>query len=256
MNLAIAIIRLDGGTQPRAVVDRGVIDDYGRDMRAGVEFPPVVAFYDGTDYWLADGFHRVGAAQWVGEKDIECDVRQGTREDAQWYSFGANQVHGLRRTTEDKQRAVKSALTHANGAGKSNSQIARHVGVDEGTVRNWRERLSSSSEIPKTETRSVTRGNTTYQQNTANIGRTPRSGEQDYNEKTGSSFRAPPPPEPLSAKRVWAAQETKHFTREFLRLLKSYEKSHAPVDAMTVTRNNGVPVGIEILSGEMREEAS
>jgi hypothetical protein len=72
---------------------------------------------------------------------------------------------------EDKQRAVKAALGHPNGAGKSNSAIARHVGVDEGTVRSWREKMAISSEIPKIDSRTVTRNGITYQQNTANIGK-------------------------------------------------------------------------------------
>src|SRR2546422_8185050 len=38
-----------------------------------------------------DGFHRVEAAVAAKIDKVECDVRQGTREDAQWFSFGANQ---------------------------------------------------------------------------------------------------------------------------------------------------------------------
>ncbi len=39
------------------------------------------------------------------------------------------------------------------------------------TVAAWREKLKASWEIPKMKTRTVTRGGTTYQQNTANIGK-------------------------------------------------------------------------------------
>jgi hypothetical protein len=67
---------------------------------------------------------------------------QGTLEDAQWYSFGTNKDHGLRRTNEDKARAVKAALAHPNGAAKSDHQIAKHVGVDVKTVGNWHEKLT------------------------------------------------------------------------------------------------------------------
>jgi transposase-like protein len=175
-DLAMSTIRLpldqlqrDGGTQPRIAIDYETAYEYGDEMQAGAKFPPVVAFYDGATYWLADGFHRAEGAFSIGCDDIEVEVHQGTLEDAQWYSFGVNKSHGLRRTNEDKQRAVKAALAHPNGAGKSNSAIAKHVGVDEGTVRSWREKLSS--EIPKIKTRTVTRNGTTYQQNTANIGK-------------------------------------------------------------------------------------
>jgi hypothetical protein len=65
-SIPIANIRLDGGTQPRAVLDFEAIEDYAEAMGAGMKFPPVVVFYDGENYWLADGFHRVKAAYAAG----------------------------------------------------------------------------------------------------------------------------------------------------------------------------------------------
>lgn len=171
VSLPIAQIRLDGGTQPRSALDFAAIDDYAEAMAAGGKFPPVVAFHDGEQYWLADGFHRLKAAFASGFDAIDCELRQGTLKDAQWYSFSANKTNGLRRTNEDKQRAVKSALLHPRAAEMSNSAIARHVGVDEATVRNWRTRLAASSEIPKIDTRTVSRHGATYQQRTTQIGR-------------------------------------------------------------------------------------
>jgi hypothetical protein len=56
--LAINLIRTDGGTQPRAELDYGVIQDYAQQMWEGAVFPDVIVFYDGVDYWLGDGFHR------------------------------------------------------------------------------------------------------------------------------------------------------------------------------------------------------
>jgi hypothetical protein len=66
------------------------------ELEVGLKFPPVTVFYDGADYWLADGFHRVTAALQADLKEIAADVHQGTREDAQWYSFSANKANGLR----------------------------------------------------------------------------------------------------------------------------------------------------------------
>lgn len=171
VRLSIDQIRLDGGTQPRTALDFAAIDDYAEAMAAGVKFPPVIVFHDGECYWLADGFHRLKAAFASGFDAIDCELRQGTLEDAQWYSFSANKTNGLRRTNEDKQRAVKSALLHARAASMSNYAIARHVGVDEATVRNWRSKLAASTEIPKIDTRTVSRQGTTYQQRTTQIGR-------------------------------------------------------------------------------------
>ncbi|MCC6392074.1 MAG: ParB N-terminal domain-containing protein [Bryobacterales bacterium] len=148
-NIPISNIRLDGGTQPRAAIDFDTVFDYMDAMTDGANFPPVIVFYDGTDYWLADGFHRVKAADQAGREEIACEVHQGTQEDAQWYSFAANKTNGLRRTNSDKHRAVQAALTHPKGAGQSDSQIAQHVGVDHKTVAAWRAKLEATWEIPK-----------------------------------------------------------------------------------------------------------
>jgi len=163
--IAIKDIRLDGGTQPRATIDFETVFDYMDAMADGANFPPVVVFYDGASYWLADGFHRVKAAEQAGSDEIACDLHQGTQQDAQWYSFSANKTNGLRRTNDDKHRAVTAALGHPNGAQLSNRQIAAHVGVDEGTVRNWREKLTA--EIPQSSKRRGRDGRTI---NVTNIG--------------------------------------------------------------------------------------
>ncbi|MDP3001185.1 MAG: hypothetical protein Q8N47_27125, partial [Bryobacterales bacterium] len=101
-------------------------------------------------------------------EEIDCDIRQGTQEDAQWYSYSANQGHGLRRTTEDKQRAVKAALVHPKGAGMSDSDIARHVGVDHKTVAAQRKAILGISQDMKT--RTATRKGKTYKIDITKIG--------------------------------------------------------------------------------------
>ena len=87
--LKIDRIRLDGGTQPRSTIDMDVVADYAEAMERGDEFPPVSVIYDGNDYWLYDGFHRVRAAEKRGEFQIRAEVEQGTREDAVWKSLAS-----------------------------------------------------------------------------------------------------------------------------------------------------------------------
>jgi transposase-like protein len=77
-------------------------------------------------------------------------------------------ANGLYRSNADKQRAVKAALTHEKSAGLSDCQIAKHCGVSAMTISRWRPSLTKLEILPS---RTVTRGETTYQQNTANIGR-------------------------------------------------------------------------------------
>ena len=169
-------IRLDGGTQPRMKIDPAVRDEYGERMKAGEKFPPIDVFFDGENYWLVDGFHRLAAFTLVmpGEA-IECNVHKGTLQDAQWYSYSVNKAHGLRRTERDKARVVKEALAHPEAANKSNVEIAEHCGVNESTVRRHRKKLGASSATTKM--RQVTRGTTTYSQNATHIGKKPKGSK-------------------------------------------------------------------------------
>ena len=164
-------LRLDGGTQPRAALSFETIDDYSELMANGAKFPAISVCYDGQLYWVVDGFHRTKAAWQAGLESIEAEVWQGTLQDAQWESYAVNHRHGLRRTNEDKQRAVKAALVHPSGREISDSRIARHCGVTQPTVSAWREKLGLSTKIYKIASRTVTRAGTTYQQDIANIGR-------------------------------------------------------------------------------------
>jgi transposase-like protein len=175
IQLPISGIRLDGGTQPRASINLRVVADYIKEMAAGAEFPPVDAFYDGTGYWLADGFHRIRAAEQSGRQEIGCEVHQGTQQAAQWFSFGVNKGNGLRRTNEDKQRAVKAALHHPGGAGLSDGQIAAHVGVSDQTVRNYRRRMDSTPKDLESSRRTGRDGRT------INVARIGKSAEPDGN---------------------------------------------------------------------------
>jgi hypothetical protein len=125
-------IREDTGTQSRAKIDNGVVDEYAQRMEVGDEFPPVDAFYDGTDYILADGFHRIRAARRIGLKGFACTVHRGTRHDALWFSLGCNATNGLRRTPADKKRAIELALE--SFPDRTQDQVAKHVGCDRSYV--------------------------------------------------------------------------------------------------------------------------
>lgn len=169
MDLALERIRVDGGTQPRAELHTAVIEEYAEQMRQGVEFPPVIVFFDGQDYWLADGFHRLAAARIAcPERPLPAEVIQGTQVDAQWYSYGVNKTHGLRRTREDKERSIRAALRHPQGVSKSDRDIAHHVGVSHPTVAKLRAELEATGKIYQSPHRTGADGRTI---NTAKIGR-------------------------------------------------------------------------------------
>lgn len=148
--LALAEIRTDGGTQSRAELSRDTISDYAEVFTSGAAMPPVIVFYDGDSYWLADGFHRCNGARAAGLTEILADVRQGSRRDAVLFSVGANDTHGLRRTNADKRRAVLLLLNDAEWSGKSDRWIAEKCGVSPQTVSNHREQLSNLDSSPRT----------------------------------------------------------------------------------------------------------
>ena len=127
--IVLDVIRTDGGTQPREFLNELVLSDYTEALGLGAEFPPLTLFYDGSQYWLADGFHRFFAAKKLGTGSVTAEVHQGTRRDAVLYAMGANATHGLRRTNADKRRAVFTLLKDEEWQRWSNREIARQCGV-------------------------------------------------------------------------------------------------------------------------------
>lgn len=171
--LEVGKIRLDGGTQPRAELRYDIIDDYAEEMRQGTVFPDVTVFFDGSDYWLADGFHRVHAAKRAGRGAINADVRQGTRRDAVLYSVGVNSGHGLRRSNDDKRRAVMTLLQDEEWRRWSDREIARRCKVHPDTVGKWRRETSlSESDSDNNQRTYITKHGTTATMNTGGIGKT------------------------------------------------------------------------------------
>jgi hypothetical protein len=183
-DLPLSSIRTDGGTQTRAELDADTIESYASAMQDGAEFPPAVVFYDGTDYWLADGFHRLEARKTRGVKSIKCDVRQGTRRDAILFSVGANTSHGLRRTNADKRRAVEMLLDDDKWSTWPQERIAKTCAVSPAFVSKMvHDRASLHGEEMKPVARTVERNGVTYIQNTSNIGKR-------YEDKTGDEKNA------------------------------------------------------------------
>lgn len=162
--LALDDIQVDGGTQSRATLNDQVVSDYAEAISAGATFPPIVVFYDGKKHWLADGFHRFHAYQKAGRTHARADVRQGTRRDAVLHSVGANATHGLRRTSDDKRRAVLTLIEDPEWSKWSDREIARRCMVSDKTVAKLRP--VASAENPQIE-RTVQRGGTVYTQKVA-----------------------------------------------------------------------------------------
>ena len=141
MNIGLDKIRIDGGTQSRVKIDENVVAQYADEMLNGDQFPPVVLFHDGVDYWLADGFHRYFANKRINSPGISAEVKDGSVRDAILHGIKANNKHGLRPTNEDKRKGVITMLKDIEWQDYSNRDIAEICGVSHTLVNSMRKEL-------------------------------------------------------------------------------------------------------------------
>jgi len=132
--LNLLTIKIDGGTQARVSLNQDVVKEYAESMREGDVFPPVIVFFDGSDYWLADGFHRYFATKTNAFTSIEADVKNGTLDEAILFAFSANSKRGLSMTFEDNRNIIYAMLRHPEWSKWTNTAIAKHIGVSSMTV--------------------------------------------------------------------------------------------------------------------------
>jgi ParB-like chromosome segregation protein Spo0J len=156
-------IQIEAGTQARCAIDPTTVDDYAERMEEGDKFPPIIVFHDGSDYFPADGFHRILAAERVGFIEIDAEVRKGTRDDALWFAIGANKTNGRRMTRGDVRRAVELALK--TWPDKTQQAVADQVGCSRPYVTRIQEELVTSNKLDPPTTRTGADGRkrpTTY----------------------------------------------------------------------------------------------
>lgn len=177
--LALGLIRRDGGTQPRDQIDAKIAEEYAEAIADGAELPAVTVFYDGSTYWLADGFHRAVAHDRLDRSHIAVDVRQGTQRDAVLYSVGANASHGHRRSNADKRRAVQTMLNDPEWSGWSDREIARRCSVTHPFVSGLRP-SGNDCQMDRT----VERNGKSYTMNTSAIGKKADDTAEDDMEST------------------------------------------------------------------------
>lgn len=133
MELRLSSIKFDADCQSRVSLDEETVAEYAYRLKEGAAFPPVVVFFDGSDHWLADGFHRYaawkGLARERGDEataEIPADIHQGTRVDAVRHALSANALHGKRREPGDYIKgyaiAVRCGLCAAHDV-----EAVRHV---------------------------------------------------------------------------------------------------------------------------------
>jgi hypothetical protein len=148
--LSLESINLYGGTQARVTTSDEAIASYADEMAQGTIFPPIIVFYDGATYWLADGFHRYLAAKRNENPSIEALVETGGRLDALKHALGANATNGVYRNNADKRNAVEVALEE--WPDQANPVIADMCKVSVDLVRRTRTQLTQGGKIQQADT--------------------------------------------------------------------------------------------------------
>jgi len=185
--LNLAVLRLDGDTQARLALSQEKVQEYAALMEDGEEFRPIDAFFDGSDYWLADGFHRYFATKANKKTAIAVTVHNGTLEDAQLFAFAANRGHGLHMTATDIRHCIVRMLEHPVWKGWTNTAIAKHVGTSAMTVTRVKATMSEPEQV--TEKKFLNKHGQEKTMNTAKLGRKAKPAD-------------PPKPEPEPDHRV------------------------------------------------------
>lgn len=149
MKLDIKKIRIDGGTQSRVAISEDTVMDYTEALLDGTQMFPVVVFFDGKQHWLADGFHRYHAHNRAKLKEMDCEIKNGTKRDAKIFSWSANSKHGLRRSNADKRKIVIEALEDVELANEDARKIAKLCAVSHTQVMRIKKSLEIHKEVLK-----------------------------------------------------------------------------------------------------------
>ena len=196
MNLQLTQIRIDGGTQSRVEINNDIVSEYAEELKNGASFPQLTVFFDGVDYWLVDGFHRYHAHKLACIDNADCDVRNGSLREAQLFSVGVNDTHGLRRSNGDKKKAVELLLNDSEWSLWSDTAIAKKCSVDHKTVSKYRLSLGNSQVSENKERTYTTKHGTQAIMNTEKIGSKVNKVESDSTKQVAPQLLNKPNPEP------------------------------------------------------------
>lgn len=196
MNLQLKQIRIDGGTQNRVEINNDVVSEYAEELKNGASFPQLIVFFDGVDYWLVDGFHRYHAHKLACIDSADCAVHDGSLREAQLFSVGVNDTHGLRRSNGDKKKAIELLLNDSEWSLWSDTAIAKKCSVDHKTVSKYRLSLGNSQVSENKERTYTTKHGTQAVMNTEKIGLKTNKVESDSTELQNKPNSEPESTEP------------------------------------------------------------
>lgn len=139
----------DAGTHGRAGIDPLLVGTYADLMKTVGILAPIVVFSDGQRTVLADGFHRVAAAEQIGRYEIQAEIRRGSASDALWYALGALRPsrHAARVTGDDLRHAVRRA--YETWPDLSLAVVAEQIGVQSIFVAQAQDELRKTVKVPR-----------------------------------------------------------------------------------------------------------
>lgn len=149
MKIKLEKIIIDKGTQTRDEIDQKTVTEYAENLLNKDVFPPVTVFYDGINYYLADGFHRYFANKQIKATEIDANVINGTLRNALEFAIGTNDKHGLKRTNKDKRKAVLIAFDDVEWGSLTNREIAKLCRVSHTFVNDVKESLNKPKDKKK-----------------------------------------------------------------------------------------------------------
>ena len=177
----------DQQIMPRDHISQDYVDELSEDLESGAVFPPVDLSYDGKQYYVADGYHRIEAVKKSGKEKIDATVHNGDKRAAMLFAGRANACHGRRRTNKDKRKVVNNFLNDPKWCKWSDGKIAQHCIVTQQFVSKLRRELTQN----RCESSSKRLGADGREINTNNIGKkqplnkNPSSDNQNH--KNGKS---------------------------------------------------------------------
>lgn len=102
--IPLSDITIDPTIQIREQLHEGAVERY---MDAFDELPPIVVYQTPEELLLSDGMHRLEAAKRLGRKDIQAEVRVGSRADAEEHAITANTKNAMPLTANERDEGIR-----------------------------------------------------------------------------------------------------------------------------------------------------
>lgn len=140
----LSLLTADLSLYPRSKLNKNRVVSMAETLSGGTIVAPVSVFWDGSTYWLSDGFIRFEAHKLVNFQTISADIRSGTRRDAILFAIECNAHHGETLARAERVTSAKKLLLDPEWGQWSNSHIGKLCGLNHETVHNIRQELQEA----------------------------------------------------------------------------------------------------------------